>query len=94
MERKKTYVHTYAMLLMGEKGLSQTALAAKAGCSVPFVNYILLGKRVSAPVQNVISVTLGYRDWDDFTNAALHFSDLFASMYNYPSSDKEVLHVG
>ncbi len=86
MERKKTYVHTYAMLLMGEQGLSQTALAVKARVTVTTINQILLGKRVSASVQQVIAESLGFDSWALLDNAALHFSDLFASMYNRPTT--------
>ncbi len=86
MEKKKTYVHTYSMLLMGELGLSQTALAAKAGVTVTTINQILLGKRVSASVQQVIAESLGFESWALLDNAAIHFSDLFASMYNRPTT--------
>lgn len=97
--KKKTYIHTYSMLLLGERNLSQTALAAKAGTSVPLINQVLLGKKTSAPAQAVIATALGYESWEALDSAALLFSDLFASMYNYPTSrpvgkDKEAVDVG
>jgi transcriptional regulator with XRE-family HTH domain len=73
------------MLLMGERGLSQTVLARRAGVSVQFVNYILLGKKVSAPVQTVIASSLGFESWERLSSAALMFSDNFANMYNVPT---------
>lgn len=97
--KKKTYIHTYVMLLLGERNLSQTALATKAGTSVPLINQVLLGKKMSAPAQLVIATTLGFESWASLDSAALLFSDLFASMYNYPTTrpvakDKEVVDVG
>ena len=97
--KKKTYVHTYVMLLLGERNLSQTALAAKAGCAVQAVNQVLLGKSVSTHVQSVIATSLGYESWQALDSAALIFSDLFSSMYNYPSvrqakEEEEAAHVG
>ena len=97
--KKKTYIHTYVMLLLGERNLSQTALAAKAGTSVQLINQVLLGKKISAPAQLVIAATLGYESWQALESAALLFSDLFASMYNYPSirqakEEEEAVHVG
>ena len=97
--KKKTYIHTYVMLLLGEHNLSQTALAEKAGCSVQMISAILLNKKISAPVQAVIATTLGFESWASLDSAALLFSDLFASMYNYPTTrpvakDKEVVDVG
>jgi transcriptional regulator with XRE-family HTH domain len=85
MKYTKSCVHTYAMLLMGEQGLSQTSLAHKAGVTVTTINQILLGKRVSASVQQLIAESLGFDSWEALENAALHFSDLFASMYNRPT---------
>lgn len=97
--KKKTYIHTYTMLLLGEHNLSQTALAHKAGCSVQMINQVLLGKKISAPAQAVIATSLGFDTWSDLASAALIFSDLFASMYNYPttrpaSKSEEAVHVG
>lgn len=97
--KKKTYVHTYVMLLLGEFNLSQTALAHKAGCSVQMINQVLLGKKISAPAQGVIAASLGYSTWDKLESAALIFSDLFASMYNGPTTrhanrEEEVVNVG
>ncbi len=95
--KKKSYIHTYAMLLLGEHNLSQTALAHKAGCAVQAVNQVLLGKSVSTHVQSVIATSLGYDSWAALDSAALIFSDMFSSMYNYPTtrpSDKEVVDVG
>ncbi len=97
--KKKTYVHTYVMLLLGEHNLSQTALANKAGCSVQMISAVLLNKKISAPVQAVIATSLGYESWETLASAALIFSDLFSSMYNAPSSrpsskNEEAVHVG
>ncbi len=98
-KKTKTYLHTYAMLLMGERGLSQTALAEKAGVSVVTVNQILLNRRVSARVQELIATSLGFSSWGELDSAALHFSDLFASMHNRPAaspqgSSERAAHVG
>lgn len=97
--KKKTYIHTYVMLLLGEHNLSQTALAVKADCSVQLINQVLLGKKMSAPAQAVIATTLGFESWESLDSAALLFSDLFASMYNYPTTrpvakDEEAVDVG
>ena len=101
--RKKTYIHTYVMLLLRDKGLSQTALAIDAGCSLQAVNQVLLGKSESAQIKSLIAHTLGYDSWQRLSDAALFFSDNFASMYNYPTEQRnstgrvkkeEVAHVG
>ena len=97
--KKKTYVHTYVMLLLGEHNLSQTALAHRAGCSVQMISAVLLNKKVSAPTQAVIATSLGFRSWDDLASSALLFSDLFSSMYNCPTTrtsvkEEEAVHVG
>lgn len=81
----KTYIHTYAMLIMGEQGKSQTSLAAKAGVTLTTVNQILLGRRTSAAVQHSIAQQLGFMDWGHLDDAAYRFSALFASMYNRPT---------
>ncbi len=85
MELKKTYIHTFAMLLMGEKGLSQTGLAEVANVGVPFLNQVLLCKKTSAPVQEVIATSLGFENWKRLDQAALLFSDNFSNMYNLPT---------
>lgn len=84
--KKKTYIHTYAMLLMSERGLSQTALAERAGVSLVTVNQILLGRRVSARVQESIAISLGFSNWESLESAAAHFSELFSSIYNRPTT--------
>ena len=82
----------------GERGLSQTALAERAGVSVTTINQVLLNRRVTARVQELIATSLGYSSWGELDDAALHFSDLFASMYNRPKasqeSGKRAAHVG
>lgn len=83
--KSKTCIHTYAMLLMGEQGKSQTSLAAAAGVTLTTVNQILLGKRTSAAVQHVIAQELGFNDWAHLADASDRFSDLFKNMYNRPT---------
>lgn len=88
MERTKTYIHTYSMLLMRDRGLSQTRLAQMAGCTVPMINQILLGKRVSGPVQMVVAQALGCPTWDALSDAAESFSQFFSMMYNHPTGGR------
>ncbi|PKL14781.1 MAG: hypothetical protein CVV52_00315 [Spirochaetae bacterium HGW-Spirochaetae-8] len=89
MNKTKTFIHTYAMLLLRDRGLSQTKLAEMAGCTVTTINQILLGKRVSGPVQMVIAQALGYPTWIFLAEAAERFSHIFAQMYNHPTSRNE-----
>jgi hypothetical protein len=88
------HIRTYIMLLTVERGSSQIGLPSIARYSAPFANDVLPVKQMSVPVQNVISATLVCSDWEDFPDIDLVFSDLFTSMYYYPSYNKEVLHVG
>lgn len=85
IERPRTYVHTYAMVLMGEQGKSQTSLAAAAGVSLAMVNAVLLGKRTSAAVQQVIAEELGFMDWAHLEDTSFQFSNLFSVMLNRPT---------
>lgn len=91
MMNRKTYVHTYVMLLLRDKGLSQVSLAEKAACSAPAINQILLGKRVSARIQQDIAEALGYPSWKRLDDAALFFSDNFKTMYNRPTPQRNSL---
>lgn len=101
--RKKTFVHTYVMLLLRDRNLSQTALAEKYGCSLQAINQVLLGKSDSAQIKAHIAKTLGYDSWQRLSDAALFFSDNFSTMYNYPTAQRnslnqaaieEAVHVG
>lgn len=88
MKRTKPYIHTYVVLVLGGKGLSQTELARRIGCSLPALNQVLLRKTVAKDLQEKIAHALDFPSWEELENKAEWFSELFTSMYNRPSSSK------
>ncbi|AEC02056.1 helix-turn-helix transcriptional regulator [Parasphaerochaeta coccoides] len=88
MKRTKSYIHTYTVLILGEKGLSQTELARRIGCTPPALNQILLRKTVARDLQEKIARALNFTSWEELENKAEWFSELFSSMYNRPTSAK------
>lgn len=82
----KPYIHTYCMLMLGDRGISQTRLAKDIGVSMEMVNQVLMGKRTSAKVQKAIAHAIGLTSWAEVEERAARFSELFSTMKNTPKS--------
>lgn len=81
MSKKKSHVHTYAMLLLGDRKLSQTRLAQLCGCDVSMINRILLGTKTSMAIEAKIASELGFKSWKALEREAEFFQQMFVSMH-------------
>ncbi|MGD1818242.1 MAG: helix-turn-helix domain-containing protein [Pleomorphochaeta sp.] len=68
-------LHTYCVMKISQMKLSQTALAALCGCSVPVINQIITGRRTSERIQGKIAKHLNHSSWDELVQT----SELFGS---------------
>lgn len=85
MPRKPTTaIHSCAMLLLRDRGMSQIVLARRIGCSPTTIHEILLGRRTSRAIMGRIASELGFGSWDELAGFADRFQKTFASL-----SDKE-----
>jgi len=82
MSKKKSHIHTYAMLLLGDLRLSQTRLAELCSCDVSMINRILLGTKTSLAIEAKIATTLGFKSWKELERAAEYFQEMFISMHS------------
>jgi len=76
----KPYIHTYCVLKISQKKLSQTALAALCGCSISVINQIITGKRTSARVQEKIAKNLDHSSWQELVASAYEFSKYISNI--------------
>lgn len=81
MHRKpKTNIHSCAMLLLRDKGISQAELAQSLGCSPTTIHEILLGRRTSRAIMKRIAFELGFQSWDALAKFADRFQAAFESL--------------
>ena len=66
-------LHTYIVFQLGQRHISQAAIAACAGVTPAMVNYVLMGKRRSDRVQEVLLRVLGFSSWTELMRAAYRF---------------------
>lgn len=81
MSKKKSHIHTYAMLLLGDRKLSQTRLAELCSCDVSMINRILLGTKTSMAIEAKIASALGFRSWKELERESELFQQMFVSMH-------------
>lgn len=79
-----TYIHTFCMLRLREKGISLTGIANVIECTPQLVSQVLLGKDRSERVQYTIARILSYPSWYDLDKAAQAFSAILPDIYNSP----------
>lgn len=82
----KPYIHTYCVLMLGDRGISQSSIAAKLGTSITIVNQVLLGRKTSAKVQQAIAEAIGLSSWSEIEERALLFADLLSVTMNHPKA--------
>lgn len=82
----KPYIHTYCVLMLGDRGISQTSIAANIGVSMEMVNQVLMGKKISTKVQQAIAEAIGLSSWQDVEERALLFADLLSVTTNHPKA--------
>ncbi|WP_320130271.1 helix-turn-helix transcriptional regulator [uncultured Sphaerochaeta sp.] len=82
-------LHTFIVLHLGELHISQSAIAKKCDCSVQMVNYVIMGRRKSASVQQKIARILGFPTWELLEDAAETIAPLLSVILNRPSDGKE-----
>lgn len=81
-------LHTYVVVLLSQRRISQTLAARICGCSVQFFNAVIFGRRRSAEVQRRIAVDLlGFRSWDQLEWHALAFQNRIAETGKGGSED-------
>lgn len=81
---KTTYIHTFCMLRLRERGISLTGIANALGCTPQLVSQVLLGKDRSERVEYALARILGYPSWHDLDNAAKAFRTILPAIYNSP----------
>ena len=85
----KPYIHTYCVMKISQKKLSQTALAAFCGCTVPAINQILTGKKSSDRLQEKIAKNLDHSSWQELVASAYEFSKYISNIdQNLRNTDK------
>lgn len=82
----KPYIHTYCVLMLGDRGISQTSIANRIGVSMEMVNQVLMGKKTSAKVQQAVAEALGLPSWGKVEERALLFADLLSTTMNRPKA--------
>lgn len=55
--------YTFIMYVLSRRHQSQTMAARCCGCSVPFLNQVILGRKKSRAVEERLARFLGYRSW-------------------------------
>lgn len=81
MPRKPTTaIHSCAMLLLRDKGMSQAKLSRRIGCSLTTIHEILLGRRTSQAIMKRIAAELGFQSWDALVGFADRFQKTFESL--------------
>ncbi len=79
-----TYIHTFCMLRLRERGISLTGIANAIGCTPQLVSQVLLGKDRSERVEHALARIIGYPSWYDLDKAAQAFSAILPDIYNSP----------
>lgn len=81
-------LHTYIMLELSKRGLSQTLVAKMCGCSVQFINLIITGRRTSTEIQNRLAINvLGHRNWNHLVWCALKLQDTLYKNFTMKGED-------
>ena len=71
-----TALHTFVVFQLGRKHIPQTAIAACAGVTPSLVNQVIMGKKNSDKVQDVLVRTLGYSSWTELLIASYRFQEM------------------
>lgn len=66
-------LHTYIVLELSKRGLSQAIVARMCGCSAQFINMIITGRKTSSEIQKRLALVLGYKSWNHLAWAAMRF---------------------
>lgn len=74
---KNTALHSYAYLILKDKGAKFSDLADVSGCARNTVKDILLGQKKSKRVQLAIARELGFNSWEEFEKSANSFYEDF-----------------
>lgn len=91
--RMSSAVHTYIMVMLSQKSISQTLAARICGCSVQFMNMIIRGARRSWEVQDrFATLVLGLHSWEELEWRALAFQEEVAkSCASIPAGQQDVM---
>lgn len=86
-------IHTYIMVNLSRRHISQVLAARICGCSPQFLNRVIMGRGTSREIQNrFATLVLGLRSWEELEWRALSFQDTVAkTMDDIPSSDSGAL---
>ena len=76
MQRMNSALHTYITFQLGQRRISQTAIASVAGVTPAMVNYVIMDKRRSERVQAVLVRVLGFSSWTELLRASYRFQDV------------------
>jgi transcriptional regulator with XRE-family HTH domain len=69
---RKTITHSekeWIKYRLALKGLTQTDIAIRAGCTRPMVSNVIAGRKVSANVSTALAKSLGYKSFDELIAA-------------------------
>lgn len=85
-------MHTYVMVCLSQRRLSQTAAARICGCSVQFLNAVIMGRKRSQEIQHrFATLVMGARSWDDLEWRALAFQEHVAASAGRSGDDADVV---
>ncbi len=68
-------IHTYLVVEMAKRHLSQTLVAAMCGATPQMFNMVIRGVKKSAQLQLKIANLFGFPNWDLLYQAALKFQE-------------------
>ncbi len=77
-------LHTYIVFQLGQRRISQYAIAVAAGVTPSLVNQVIMGRKRSERVQETVARALGCSSWLEVLVASARFQEAVLS-----SSKKE-----
>ena len=69
-------LHTYVVFYLGQKHISQASIAAAAGVTPSLVNQVIMGKKNSEKVQDILLRVLGFSSWTELLIASYRFQEM------------------
>ena len=69
-------LHTYIVFQLGQRHISQSAIAAAARVTPSLVSQVIRGTRRSKRVQVVLLAALGFCSWQELVDAAYRFQEI------------------
>lgn len=72
-------LHTYIVFQLGQRRISQYAIAAAAGVTPSLVNQVIMGKKRSDRVQDTIARVLGCSSWQEVLMESARFQRMVVS---------------